>query len=235
MLKELSKLRGATVHALDGDLGSVYDFYFDDDHWVVRYLIVDTGKWLPGRRVVLSVMSLMATDWDGRRVPVKLAREQIRNSPDLLSHPELSRALESELLSYYGYPFYWTGDGLWGAASSPLLAAVATTGRMPPQTRRTAAGDTHVHSMHEVIGYHVHARDGEIGHIDDLLVNPTDWSVEAILIDTSNWIGGRSVAIAPSSIGRIDWPGRHLRLNLSRHTLLTTPEYDPEARMRAHR
>jgi hypothetical protein len=235
MLEKLTKLRGAALHALDGDLGAVRDFYFDDDLWVVRYVIVDTGKWLPGRRVVLSVMSLLTPDWDSRRVPVKLARDQIRDSPDVLSHPALSRALESQLLSYYGYPYYWAGDALWGTASKPALAAEAAAGLMPPRPVLPADDENHLRSMNDVTGYHIHARDGDIGHIDDFLVNPTDWAVDAILIDTSNWIGGRSVAISPSSIGRLDWARRHIRVNLSRDAILTTPEFDPAERARAHR
>jgi hypothetical protein len=235
MLQRLTTLRGATVHALDGDLGSVDDFYFDDELWVVRYVSVDTGTWLPGRRVVLSVMSIMTADWESGRLPVKLARDQIRDSPDVLSHPEVSRVLESQLLSYYGYPYYWAGDALWGTAAHPALAAEASAGLMPPRPARPADDEHHLHSVKDVTGYHIHARDGEIGHIDDFLINRTDWGVDAILVDTSNWIGGRWVAIAPSSIGRIDWAGRHIRVNLSCKTLLTTPEYDPDARARAHR
>lgn len=225
MLQKVSRLRGATVQALDGDLGSVDDFYFDDERWALRYAIVDTGKWLPGRRVVLSIMSLKSADWEGRRLPVSLNREQIRGSPDVLQHPALSRALEAELLSYYGFPYYWAGDAVWGRVANPALAAqqAVARDRMPADD----ITDIHLHSAREVIGYHLHARDGEIGHVDDLLIDPESWEIRSLLIDTSNWIGGRAALIEPSSIGRLDWAGRHIRVNLSRETIAEAPEYVP--------
>lgn len=220
----LSKLKGAAIQALDGDIGSVDDFYFDDERWVVRYVLVDTGHWLPGRRVVISIMSLLMPDWEGRRLPVTLTREQVRHSPDLMSHPEVSRTLEAELLSYYGFPFYWAGDALWGSVAIPSLAAESAVGPlpMPPGDR---ADEVHLHSSRDLVGYHLHARDGEIGHVDDMLIDPATWEINGLLVDTSNWIGGRSVVITPSSIGRVDWGGRHVRINLSRETIAAAPEY----------
>jgi sporulation protein YlmC with PRC-barrel domain len=220
----LSTLKGASIQALDGDIGSVDDFYFDDERWAVRYAIVDTGHWLPGRRVVISIMSMLMPDWEGKRLPVSLTREQVRKSPDMASHPELSRTLEAELLSYYGFPYYWAGDALWGPVAMPSLAAEYGVGALPnPPLDR--ADDVHLHSSRDLVGYHLHARDGEIGHVDDILIDPATWEITSLLIDTSNWIGGRSVVITPSSIGRIDWAGRNVRVNLSRETISAAPEF----------
>lgn len=224
MLQKVSGLRGATVQALDGDLGSVQDFYFDDERWALRYAIVDTGTWLPGRRVVLSIMSLMAPDWEAGRLPVTLSRDQIRNSPDVLRHPAISRSLEAELLSYYGFPYYWAGDAVWGRVASPALAAQQAVTRDGMPTGEPDS-DVHLHSARDIIGYHLHARDGEIGHVDDLLLYPQTWEVKGLLIDTSNWIGGRAAVITPESIGRLDWAGRHVRVNLSRETIAEAPDY----------
>jgi sporulation protein YlmC with PRC-barrel domain len=220
----LSTLKGASIQALDGDIGSVNDFYFDDERWTVRYAIVDTGTWLTGRRVVVSIMSLLMPDWEGKRLPVTLTREQVRRSPDMASHPEVSRTLEAELLSYYGFPYYWAGDALWGPVAMPSLAAEYAAGPlpMPPVDR---AEEVHLHSSRDLMGYHLHARDGEIGHVDDLLIDPGTWEITSLLVDTSNWIGGRAVVITPSSIGRIDWAGRNVRVNLSRETIAGSPEY----------
>lgn len=222
-MTKLSRLEGATMHALDGDVGGVIDFYFDDQQWVVRYAIVKTGLWLTERRVVVSVMSILSPDWDEKRLPVQLTRDQIRNGPDVLSHPQISRAIEAELLSYYGYPFYWAGDALWGRAANPALAAEHSASPLSVPAEQDA-DETHLRSCSDLIGYHIHARDGEIGHVDDLLIDTTAWAVDAIQIDTSNWIGGRSVRLAPSSIGRIDWANRSIRVDLSRETIASLPE-----------
>ena len=133
----------------------------------------------------------------------------------------MTRQLESELLSYYGFPYYWAGDALWGTVSNPVLAAhQASVQLQSPQEGDTAA--THLHSCRDVVGYHVHARDGEMGHVHDLEIDPAAWAIEALALDTSNRIGGQVVSIAPSSINRIDWAGRAVRVNLSRQVLADT-------------
>jgi hypothetical protein len=136
------------------------------------------------------------------------------------------------MLSYYGYPFYWAGDALWGPVSNPALAA-EQAGHIEPEAAAQGPEETHLHRCKDVIGYHIHARDGEIGHVDDFLVDAEAWSIEYLAVDTSNWIGGRSVIVEPSSIGRIDWAGRIVRVNLSRDTIATSPE-DVIASARRH-
>jgi uncharacterized protein YrrD len=58
MLKNSGILKGFAIHATDGELGAVSDLYFDDDSWTIRYLTVDTGGWLGGRRVLISPISV---------------------------------------------------------------------------------------------------------------------------------------------------------------------------------
>lgn len=217
MHRRLSSLLGATVHALDGDVGAVHDFYFDDVHWVVRYVVVDSGNLLNRRRVVLSVMSLAEGDAEAGELAASLARDQIRSSPEMEEHPHVSRASERELLSHYGYPFYWAGDALWGRVAEPTEAA-RQMGALPLGAP-DEADDPHIHSVNEVLGYVVHARDGEAGHVDDLLVEPVSWGVESLLVGVGPAGDVRVAPLAPSSIGRIDWIARSIRVNLSRDTI----------------
>ena len=86
MLHRVDELLGFTIHAADGDLGRVHDLYFDDQRWTIRYLVVDTRHWLPGRRIVLSPLSVRRVDWARREIVVALSREQIRRSPNVDSN-----------------------------------------------------------------------------------------------------------------------------------------------------
>ena len=74
MLRSLKILLGDTVVANDGDIGKVHDFYFHDDTWIIRYLVVDTGHWLPGRKVLITPSALGKPDWDALTFPVALTR-----------------------------------------------------------------------------------------------------------------------------------------------------------------
>src|SRR4029077_12873986 len=77
MLISIKDPAGFHLAATDGSIGEVQDCYFDDVHWTVRYLVVDTGGWLSGRKVLISPMAVREIDAAGRRVIVALTREQV--------------------------------------------------------------------------------------------------------------------------------------------------------------
>lgn len=119
MLRSLNDLQNYTVGATDGNVGQVKDFYFDDDAWVVRYFVVDTGTWLSSRKVLISPMSVTRPDWMERLLPVSLSKWQVKNSPDIDTDKPVSRQHESQTLGYYGYSMYWEGPGMWGEGMYP--------------------------------------------------------------------------------------------------------------------
>lgn len=220
MLRRLGMLKGGTVHALDGDVGIVQDFYFDDDRWTVRYVVVSTGRWLAGRHVLLSIISLLDPDWDRKRVPVRLTRAQLRRSPDVDTHHPVSRAHEASILSHYSYPYYWSGPALWGPVPFPAIAAdTATVGLLTPRAPAASQHELRLRSANEVVGYHVHAPDGDVGQVDDFLVDPYAWTIDGVLIATSHWIGGRPVVVEPTAVRGISWMDHSIEVAVPRESL----------------
>lgn len=214
--QRLARLRKGPVNAVDGDIGTIVDFYFDDDAWTIRYVVVDTGRWLPGRQVLIPLWALHSPDWDQARVPVALTREQVKNSPDVDVHRPISRQAEIASLRYYGYPYYWGGAALWGVVPAPGLGAAVPPAPTPESMPAEDPSDTHLRSWEEVSGYHIRATDGEIGHIDDFIVDAESWRIEGLLVDTSNGIGGRHVVVSPASVERVSWAERNVFLAMSR-------------------
>ena len=205
MLHLARKIRGAPVLATDGEIGAVEDFFFEEDRWTVRYLYVDTGRWLSGKRVVISPMSV-TPPWNRSGVRVTLTRDQVWHSPEVQSD-RLSRISEAELLKYYGYPIYWGAGGVWGAFENPGALVAQPVTPSPPAAPAGPAVDVdaqHLRSTNQSIGYHLHAQDGEIGHVDDFVIGEESWRIRYLLIDTSNWIGGRSVVVLTDTVTRID-------------------------------
>ena len=127
MLRSIKQLYGDELRATDGEIGHIKDFYFDDQNWAVRYVVVDTGTWLSGRLVLISPHVFTNFDLDGVRRGVNLTRKQIENSPDFDSEKPVSRQYEDEYYRYYGWPTYWQGGGLWGIGAFPDCCAA--TGR----------------------------------------------------------------------------------------------------------
>lgn len=239
MLRSIKNLRGVTIHATDGDFGSVDDFLFDDENWTIRYLVVDTGKWLAGRKVLISPASLhRAQKADGVRT--MLTKEQIKNSPDIYQHQPVSRRHEAEYLNYYGYPYYWHGPSLWGTTVVPFYPTAPRTMGYPDRVSGSAGSavapqidsrheteDVHLRSAAEVTGYYIAATDGDIGHVEDFLVDDENWTIRYLIVDTVNWWPGKKVVLSPEWITGVSWPNSQVSVSLSRERIKNAPEYDP--------
>jgi hypothetical protein len=233
VLRRLNALQGFAVRASDGEVGTVHDFYFDDEHWTVRYLVVDTGVWL-GRRVLVSPVSLRRPDWSRRSFEVAVTRSQIEAGPTADLHQPVSRQYETAYASYYGYSPYWSAPGVWPAAAYPGMYADPPVAYARDAAERDAmtaqatggAEDRHLRSVREVTGYHLRAEDGEIGHVDDFLADEDRWQIRYLDVDTSNWIGGRSVAIPRRSLARINWADRTLGVRLTRAQVEHSPRVE---------
>lgn len=223
MLHLARKVAGATLRAIDGDIGTLEDFYFEEDRWTVRYLLVDTGKWFSGKRVLISPMSVQG-EWGMTGVSVNLTKDQVWNSPEFDVRQPLSRASETKVLGYYGYPYYWGDANVWGTFDNP---AALLTARVDVRVTGEASGidpeARHLRSTNKSTGYHLHATDGEVGHVDDFLIGQESWRVRYLLVDTSNWIGGRSVIVSCDVLGGIDKDHERLHVDATRDAIKHAP------------
>jgi sporulation protein YlmC with PRC-barrel domain len=228
MLNDASDIQGYTIAATDGDIGTVSDLLFEDTTWLVRWLVVDTGNWLPGRKVLLPVSVLGRLDPAAGRFPVKLTVQQIKDSPDIDTDRPVSRQMETNIYDYYGWSPYWStgfymgGYGYGGGVPLSLPNRKTTDGGM-------AHDDKHLRSVAEITGYHIHAKDGDIGHISDVLLEDADWSIHYLTVDTSNWLGGKKVLISPRSVKTIDWAERTVGLDVDRARVENSPAYESAA------
>ena len=229
MLKSVAQLQGGTIHATDGEIGKVDEFYFDDETWVIRYLVVNTGDWLPGRLVLVSPIALREADWPSRRLDVALTKKQIEDSPPIDTHKPVSRQHEAIYMGYYGYPYYWGGPNLWGLASYPAGLAVQREAVTEAEARQARAGkesaDSHLRSTDEVTGYHIEAADGEIGHVADFIIDDKTWAIRYLEVDTRNWWPGKKVLVAPQWVDNVSWPDSKVYVHLSREPIKNSPEY----------
>ena len=241
MLRSLKDLEGYVIGATDGPIGHVNDFFFDDEAWVIRYLVVDTGAWLSGRKVLISPIAIGRPNNGEKVLPVSITKEQVKNSPDIDTEKPVSRQHEMQYFGYYGYPYYWGGIGLWGGGLYPDMMLPGYAGFGSPQATRLEAenayaqaesarhqgGDPHLRSCNTVMGYHIHAIDGDIGHVKGLLVEVGTWAIRYIIVNTSNWWLGHQVLIAPQWIQEVSWLKGTVSVNLTRQAVKDAPSYDP--------
>jgi len=214
MLIYAADLKGLVVRATDGELGTVEEFYFDDETWRIRYLIVETGTWLSGRKVLISPISILRADWAEKRLEVSLTKQQVEASPEVDTQKPVSRQQESDYLGYYGYPIYWSSLTTYPTDVNPL-----------PNTPIDAPGDTHLRSSEAVEGYYIEATDGEIGHLDGFVVDDATWDIRFIEVSTRNWWPGKRVLVSPEWVQRVSWTASRVYVDLPRETIQGAPEF----------
>jgi hypothetical protein len=224
MLTNTKAMKGFTVHAKDGELGRIDQFYFDDESWAIRYFTIETGGWLAGRSVLISPISVTGTDWDGKRLHVSLTKQQVENSPSIDTRKPVSRQHEAEYMGYYGYPYYWGGPMMWGPSYFPAGLAIPTEA-VPAGAAPKQSSDTHLRCVEGVTGYSISANDGEIGHVDGFLVDDTAWAIRYMEVATRNWWPGKKVLISPAWIDQISWLRSTVTVDMSRESVRSAPEY----------
>lgn len=228
MLKSLKQLYGGKLSAADGEIGHVKDFYFDDQSWVVRYVVVDTGSWLSGRQVLIAPHAFVSLDWTGKLLFLNLTRKQIENSPSIESHKPVSRRYEEEYYRYYGWPYYWEGSGLWGMSGFPILELPPTVLPGEPgiaSGRPPESADAHLRSAQAVDGYHIEASDGTIGHICEFLMDAPTWALQRLVVKIGHRFSGSEVQIPTSQIDRICYDKSTVFVDLTRKDVEQCPAH----------
>jgi hypothetical protein len=228
MLRSIKQLYGDKLGASDGEIGHVKDFYFDDRNWAVRYVVADTGSWLPGRQVLISPHSLGRLVQAGKVLRVNLTRAQIENSPPIDSHKPVSRQYEEEYHAYYGWPYYWQGDALWGMSSVPIMEAPSKPLPGKPATWTdppTNGAESHLRSAKAVNGYHLRASDCEMGHVCDFMMDDQNWAIGQLVIKTGHRLSGREVQIPANKVDRISYDESTVFVNLTSEGVEESPAH----------
>ncbi|MDR3491673.1 MAG: PRC-barrel domain-containing protein [Gammaproteobacteria bacterium] len=225
MLNKAKTLNNYTLSSLDGEIGNVKEFYFDDHYWTVRYLIADTGNWLTGRQVLISPHVLIAVNKEEQYISINLTKKQLEDSPSLDEDKPVSRQFEEAYYGYYGWPTYWDGPNMWGFY--PNIEFDPKERKESKQGEKT--WDPHLRSTYEVSGYEIQAADGEIGHVEDFIIDDETWAIRYLIISTRNWWPGKKVLVSPQWIERVSWDEKTVFVNLLRETIKQSPEYTEES------
>ncbi len=234
MLRHESEINGYAIHATDGLIGTVNDFLFDDATWLVRWLVIDTGDWLPGRKILLPPSALAHVNHMGHQFAVRLTKQQVKECPEIESDRPVSRQMETNIYDYYGWAPYWGsgsylglvgfGGGYLAGTAPPSLEVMQREKAIDDAQR--SKDDPALRSAKEVTGYQILASDGEIGHVEDFLVEDDDWTIHYMVVDTTNWWPDKKVIISPLSVRKIEWSDRRVSLGTNRQTVKDSPLYD---------
>lgn len=223
MLQNTKHLIGYKLATSGCDIGHIKDFYFDDKSWAVRYAVVDTGTWLTGRLVLLAPRAFGRLDVPGERLFVDLTAKQIEDSPPIESDRPVSRQYEEQYHGYYGWPVYWDGGGMLGAAGFPVVAPPMAPVSPPPQDDKQGA-DPHLRSAQAVVGHSIEANDGAIGSVSGFMVDDQGWAIRELVVETGHWFAGKEIRISPGKVTRISYEEAKVFVNLTKADIQQTAE-----------
>ncbi|MEO5645667.1 MAG: PRC-barrel domain-containing protein [Bacteroidia bacterium] len=234
MKRSIHSLLGYTIKGTDGEIGKVEEFYFDDRTSTIRYMVVKTGGWFSEKKVLISPDSFQKAEWESKTFSVNLTQEKIKNSPDIDTDKPVSRQHEELMRGYYSWPDYYGngygmfgywGLGMWGYP----VADERTKEEMNEMNAKEHANDNpHLRSTHEVKGYNIHATDGDIGEVEDFIIDDATWKVHFLVVDTGHWFSGKKVLISPDRIKEIDWETGAVIIDTTVSHVKISPEYDPK-------
>lgn len=223
MFRSMRQTLGYRLHATDGELGKTSDFYFEDDTWRIRYLVVRAGSWLSGRQVLISPLSVGVPDWASGTLPVNLTMKQVQDSPSIDTDQPVSRQQEARLAQYYNWVPYWELPGIMMPVPAQPPPAAAPD--------EAPAAESHLRSLREVTGYRLSASDGEIGSVTDFLAQTDIWAIRYLVVDLSRWHPGRKILVSPAWATSLEWAQKRLHVDLSVEQIRGSAPFDPAAPM----
>jgi uncharacterized protein YrrD len=224
-----NNLIGCSLQATDGEIGKVETFYFDDDTWTIRYIVVKTGGWLSGRKVLISPEAVLKDSWEPESLPVNLTREQVSSSPNIDTDKPVSRQQEAELFTHYPWKNYWGGGfyagGIWGI-TYPASAIDNPIINEPEANDKPSDEDQDLRSTDKVVGYNIHATDGDIGHVKDFIMDDETWQLLFFVVDTHNWFGGKKVLIPVGDIKEVQWDNSKVIIDITTDAVKSSKLFD---------
>lgn len=224
MLQNIKRLYGNRLNASDGNIGKIEDFYFDDQFWNIRYIVAETGTWLNERQVLISPFSIERLDSEDEVLIVNLTKKQIEDSPSIETHRPVSRQFETEYYTYYGWPYYWSGDGILGLGGNPVLYAISAEQREMNEEQHLR-NDTHLRSTLAVAGYEIEASDGPIGRVVDFLVHEKTWAIQELVVEAGHWYSGKEILIPINKVKSISFDESKIHVYLTKEDIEKTGEH----------
>lgn len=217
------------MEATDGDIGKAEDFYFEDTTWVIRYLIVKTGNWFLYRKVLIAPQAIIKGGVAPGVFPVNLTKEQIKTSPDIDTDKPVSLQQDMQLYGHYAWQRYG-GSGFYAGGSAAAMDNVPIIDEKimkeaDPGDKRSD-DDLHLRSTKAIMGYHIHASDGDVGHVSDFILDDANWQIMYLVVDTHNWFGGKKVLIETGTIKEIQWDNSRVIVNISTEEIKECPVFD---------
>ena len=187
-------------------VGTVDDLLFDDRSWSITQIVIRTGDWPARKRVLILPRDVQGADWSARRLRLGLTEQQVHTAPTLESHPPVALQDYQEIQRFVAWDAYWAGvfDGL-------------------PED------DVHLRNTRAVTGHHVFGLDGEVGYVDNFVIEDATWSIRYLVVRMGMRRDARRVLVEPRWVEAIDWQRRGVHVHLAASEIEQATEFAGKA------
>lgn len=229
MLKDITDVTNYTAVAEDGEVGRLEDILFDDGSFSIRYIVVHTGDWLTGRKILVPPNELGRPDWSRGQFPISLTRKQIEEGPTLDTDEPVSRQHEEQLQSHFGWQASWTGEAASDYLSDEIPPGDEQTGDRQDQSvpHDITPGDPDLRSFRETLDYRVEATDGNAGHVEGFIIDDEDWMVRYLIVRSQDLEPERRLLLSVEWIDKVLWDESTFFVDMDASTIRKSPTYDP--------
>lgn len=234
MVWRILEFQNSRVFALDGEVGRVRDVYFDEATWRVQYLVIDTGGWLPGRKVLISPRSVELIDEVLHTVSLSVTQARLQASPGVPVDKLVARRDQMGLSRVCSYPSYWARQ--WTNALRPRVSFPEASDALEPapsDLERQPHGDSHLSSARAISAYSCNALDGGTARVADLLLDAT-WSIRFLLLATNKRRSPRRWLIDKTAVTQVDRGNRCLEVDWTRRQIDRPSLFDRHQRNPRH-
>ncbi len=231
-LIDTQELKSYSIHAKDGELGKIADFYFDEEFFILRYFVVNTESFLLRKLVLVSPISLHSIDKDNKVVNLTLTKKELQDSPPFDSVETVSRQYEEAYNDYFAWPYYWSSPhSAW--AIGPYGVPWQYYDQMGRETERNeerkktikAAQENVLQSAKEVRSYAVEGVDEKFGHIQGFVIDAQTLAIEYIVVDTINYLPSKLVLLKPEWVENISWHHQSMSFPFLKDKITSAPAY----------
>lgn len=228
-------LKKYSIQTKNGEIGKVSDFYFDEDHFFVRYLVVDTKPFLIRNLVLVSPISFQDFNLDKHTIEVNCTKKELEDSPSIGFAETVSRQFEQAYHSYFSWPYYWQYSASpW--ALGPYGVTWENYDRVQKDPKEEIrrkkleeeAESNSLRSAKEVTTYAIKGVDGTFGHIQGFILNTKTLGIEFVILDTINYLPSKLVLIRPSWVENISWHTRSVSIPFTKEEIKSAPRYSYE-------
>ena len=229
MLRQIRELGTYRLHATDGDIGHLEQFYFEDRDWKIRYFVMNIGTWLHGKKVLMSPSAIIGVDAPTKTINAAFTKQQVQESDDVGIHKPEGLEQPHDYSLYIGWPYYLGLNALNDSDRGPVprRAHDPKKGKTSERTM-LQLNDEHLRSSKVVSRYHVMAVDGEIGQIEDGIVDDQTWTIQYVVSTVRNWRSSKKVLLPTEWILWVSAAESNVYVSLSRKNIATAPAFDPE-------